>query len=413
MKKNADYYRTLQVHQDAGQEVIEAAYRRLSRMHHPDVNRSPFALEKMKMINNAYEILGDAAKRGLYHAEWLKNMPMSNRFREDSLAATHDSDAAKDILDSYFTDLVNERWDNAYLKLTVSDRERIPLIDFVEWRKAVAKVYKIGSFDLKYFSSYNDCDYLEKVYSEIHHFSATIREMKITSSTVSEETSQKYVAFDNGNWRICLGFSDLSPIILKFKHQAEMRKKIEAGEAYQESDFLMDTDTGVLSRDGFIALTDHEILRSKRYKGPLTLIVVRMIATIEKRSDIDFDSCMMAAFHVIEAVRSNIRETDLIGIWEKNAFAIVLIETALENGSITLDKLLQLMKECGQGRLDIYTGITKLKLGAAKEVIEGAFKKSILRTQLTNDKSATSNPKIGKYNLNDILGFNRPKMPKI
>ena len=38
MNNQEDLYEILQVHHSAEQEVIEAAYKRLLRMYHPDVN---------------------------------------------------------------------------------------------------------------------------------------------------------------------------------------------------------------------------------------------------------------------------------------------------------------------------------------------------------------------------------------
>ena len=68
-----DYYRILQVHYDASQEVINAAYKRLSSIYHPDVNTSLQSLELMKKINSAYETLKDNSKRKKYHSIWLGN----------------------------------------------------------------------------------------------------------------------------------------------------------------------------------------------------------------------------------------------------------------------------------------------------------------------------------------------------
>jgi len=61
-----DYYEILQVSPNAEPEVIAAAYRRLARKYHPDVNKSPQAAKRMKQINVAYEILRDPAKRAAY-----------------------------------------------------------------------------------------------------------------------------------------------------------------------------------------------------------------------------------------------------------------------------------------------------------------------------------------------------------
>ncbi len=61
-----DYYATLQVHPEADQEVISAAYRRLAAKYHPDVSASPDAAEKMKQLNKAYEVLSDSDRRAAY-----------------------------------------------------------------------------------------------------------------------------------------------------------------------------------------------------------------------------------------------------------------------------------------------------------------------------------------------------------
>jgi hypothetical protein len=52
-----DYYKILQVHVSAEPEVIKAAYDKLARKYHPDVNQNPTASERMKDINEAFEVL--------------------------------------------------------------------------------------------------------------------------------------------------------------------------------------------------------------------------------------------------------------------------------------------------------------------------------------------------------------------
>ena len=58
-----DYYTILQVDPRADPEVIQAAYRRLAAKYHPDVDPSSEATERMKLLNAAYEVLSDPAKR--------------------------------------------------------------------------------------------------------------------------------------------------------------------------------------------------------------------------------------------------------------------------------------------------------------------------------------------------------------
>jgi len=64
--KFQDYYETLGVSRDATSEQIQAAYRKLARKLHPDVNKSPDAEEKFKRLNEASEVLKDPEKRRRY-----------------------------------------------------------------------------------------------------------------------------------------------------------------------------------------------------------------------------------------------------------------------------------------------------------------------------------------------------------
>ncbi len=61
-----DYYTILQVAPDAEREVIDGAYIRLTQKYHPDINSSPDAAERMKAINEAYDVLSDPGKRAVY-----------------------------------------------------------------------------------------------------------------------------------------------------------------------------------------------------------------------------------------------------------------------------------------------------------------------------------------------------------
>jgi DnaJ-class molecular chaperone len=74
--KYKDYYETLGVAKTATPEEIKPAFRKLARIHHPDVAKNKAAGEaQFKEINEAYEVLGDADKRGKYDemgANWRR-----------------------------------------------------------------------------------------------------------------------------------------------------------------------------------------------------------------------------------------------------------------------------------------------------------------------------------------------------
>ena len=62
-----DYYSTLGVAKTATEKESKQAYRKLARKHHPDVNPGDKSAEKrFKDLTEAYEVLGDPAKRKKY-----------------------------------------------------------------------------------------------------------------------------------------------------------------------------------------------------------------------------------------------------------------------------------------------------------------------------------------------------------
>jgi len=62
-----DYYEILGVPRTATTDEIKKAFRKLARIHHPDVAKDKSTAEaKFKEINEAYEVLGDAEKRQHY-----------------------------------------------------------------------------------------------------------------------------------------------------------------------------------------------------------------------------------------------------------------------------------------------------------------------------------------------------------
>jgi len=63
------HYEILGVSQKASDVEIKKAYRSMSMKNHPDRNPSADAAEKMREINNAYEVLSDAVKRRQYDME--------------------------------------------------------------------------------------------------------------------------------------------------------------------------------------------------------------------------------------------------------------------------------------------------------------------------------------------------------
>ena len=67
MTKKRDYYEVLGVPRSATEKDLKAAYRKLARKFHPDVNpNDKSAEEKFKEVSGAFAVLSDPEKRAKY-----------------------------------------------------------------------------------------------------------------------------------------------------------------------------------------------------------------------------------------------------------------------------------------------------------------------------------------------------------
>lgn len=87
MKKNT-LYEVLEVSENASDEVIEKAYKVLVKKYHPDLqtdSQKKYAEEKMKEINEAYDILGSPEKRKEYDEKMFKERELAREKEEQNI----------------------------------------------------------------------------------------------------------------------------------------------------------------------------------------------------------------------------------------------------------------------------------------------------------------------------------------
>ncbi len=68
----ADLYELLEVSPHASSDVIQAAYRVLVRVHHPDRNETAEAAQRTRELNAAYQVLSDPQRRARYDLELVR-----------------------------------------------------------------------------------------------------------------------------------------------------------------------------------------------------------------------------------------------------------------------------------------------------------------------------------------------------
>ena len=93
------YYEQLGLNPGCSQEEIKKAYHELALVYHPDKNKSDLAREKMKTINEAYEVLSDPEKRADYDSKLrlIKRVRPEYDYRERQNPPQRDTRPASDI----------------------------------------------------------------------------------------------------------------------------------------------------------------------------------------------------------------------------------------------------------------------------------------------------------------------------
>ena len=83
-----NYYEILEVSENASKEIIEKAYRVLSKKYHPDLQEESKKEEskyKMQEINEAYEVLKDSVKRNIYDNKLEEERNFVKKKREQEI----------------------------------------------------------------------------------------------------------------------------------------------------------------------------------------------------------------------------------------------------------------------------------------------------------------------------------------
>jgi molecular chaperone DnaJ len=131
-----DYYKTLGISRTATEKEIKAAYRRLARQYHPDVNPgSKSSEEKFKEMNEAHEVLSDPEKRKKYDQygdKWQYADQYAQATREQSAAGgwnfNQEPGGAQSYnfeegnLDSIFGDILGGRTGSGFKRRTTRAR---------------------------------------------------------------------------------------------------------------------------------------------------------------------------------------------------------------------------------------------------------------------------------------------------
>ena len=335
-----DYYMILQVHPSAEPEIIKSAYRRLAQMYHPDVNRDPSAQKKMQLINQAYAAISDPAMRRSYHRTWLMNQrPSAEKSNPD-----HPDSESRQVLDDYFRYLLQEDWTMAYQKLSTKDRSLVPLSEFCEWKEAVKALYQMGAYVIKFFRSYQQCVVGNDEYDRVDVYSVILTDRDNRTGRVSEETYTKYVVWEQGVWRVRLGYMQLKPIIYKLKYLATQAPEIDASRLYADTLMKYDRLTGFYSRNGLLDCMEQEIARAKRFRNVFCLAVLT-IQPLGSLPDVSATNYLyMCLSDAATKLKKTMRSIDSAARFSEQRLAVLMIQTGSQAANRALVRFLLQIK---------------------------------------------------------------------
>lgn len=111
MEKN--YYEILEVNENASPEIIEKAYKTLVKKYHPDLQNDEqknLCEQKLKTINEAYEILSDKEKRKNYdiHLQKIQNKELKDLYNENEHLKTELDNLKNTKNNSIYNNLENQ-----------------------------------------------------------------------------------------------------------------------------------------------------------------------------------------------------------------------------------------------------------------------------------------------------------------
>jgi GGDEF domain-containing protein len=361
-----DYYGLLQVHPQAGPEVIQSAYKRLCRMVHPDVNPDPAAAKTMQRINRAYEVLSDTNRRRRYHTEWSRHAGNGGsvsrvEVRERIVYISKEerdggTPAAASAVRDYFEFLRKRDYKAAYALVSEEDKQCFGYGAYVEWQESVSALYEVGDTRLKLFKRYAAFKTTAGSKLPAEEYTVTLSEKDKTTGRVSEYTLTKYAVMEKyGIWRVYLGYRDLTPFKLQFKAMASNPKEVQLLTLWEKHKATHDIGMGLPNRLGLEETLDREIYRYKRY-GSAFALGIFAVAMPGSVTDGGLRERVLkyAGYVINEAVRC----IDSAAWLDNGVFAVLLAETDKSRAAMAIRRISKTLRRDISACFDFDVAIT-------------------------------------------------------
>lgn len=176
MITDKNYYRILEIPTEATEEQVKIAYRRLVKRWHPDLNGGSIeSQEKLKEVNEAYEVLSDVTARYMYNETIQANeqtpMTASGKAKTESKEDQRRKERVRDVYESrstpsdeYYSDFekIIEEYKNYRLDSGLVDKFNILYKDSFK-NSLILKIYMIAPVAMLAIL-WHGCDLVSRVF---------------------------------------------------------------------------------------------------------------------------------------------------------------------------------------------------------------------------------------------------------
>ena len=329
MEPFRDYYSLLQVHCDAEQDIVDATYRKLCKKYHPDVCTLPNAEERMKEINLAYEVLGDEARRSDYNAQYKV------RNQWFSASRTIAEDVPGKLLSSYMLSISSGLYHDAYELLSDTDKKYIEMEKFVRWQRLVAAVYGVESFELKASKKFDEHIIDKGISVRAVRFDVEVNEQNKLAETYRRYTIKKFVVEENGQWRVYLGYKNLTEIMKELQYLVDCQNNPGLISEWRHYRAGRDSVTGLYNRAGLLERAEPEVYRFDRYRQSFYVAVMQ----VRTKKTTSASLLSKSAVQVGSSIKNSLRKGDVLGCIAPGRFGMVLLNIQGRSCSAVLKRI--------------------------------------------------------------------------
>ncbi|OEF96584.1 DnaJ domain-containing protein [Desulfuribacillus alkaliarsenatis] len=383
-----DYYKILQVHFLAEPEMINNAYRKLSKKYHPDLNKSYNAESKMKEIIRAYEILSDPTRRQQYFMKWVeKNSRLHSSSYQNNNRCYHSNverEQIKGVLLDYLHCISKKEYHTAFDMLSERDQQYIAKQDFIKWQQLVSEVYELLRYDCEVQDIYRGLNMNNSTYEMVADLEVKVIEKNHIMGRKEKDELSKNIVYENNDWSVYLGRNDLTAIINRFKELASLKKRNRTYMFKAKRNLFLEEIPGVINKRAFVERARLEQIRYNRYGNVFSVVVCEVIRRksddnaiiVRKKNDEDEIYKQIGI-----VIADNLRHLDCISRWNGNGYIILLPETEGSAAIKAVDKINKKIDElfaCSQEFRNNYTmkfSIAEQTYRTFKELYQSLAKK--------------------------------------